>query len=170
MDTLLLNSDASPASLLPLSIISWQDAIKYMVLDKTSVLEWHENWVVRSANWETPVPAVIILKEYYKKKTDLRFSKYNLFLRDGFCCQYCGDSIEKRDATVDHVLPISHGGKTNWENCTTACSTCNSLKGNNKRIRPKVSPYKPSYWELIEKHRKQQFNLRHPSWHAFIVG
>lgn len=168
MDCLLLNSDASPVSMLPLSAISWQDAIKYMVLDKVSVLEWHEDWIVRSANWSTPVPAIIMLKEYYKKKGYVRFSKYNVFLRDEFRCQYCGDHVEKRAATLDHVLPVSHGGRTIWENCTTACAKCNSSKGNNKKITPKIKPYKPSYWELVEKRRKQSFVLQHPSWAMFI--
>jgi len=168
MDCLLLNSDASPVSMLPLSAISWQDAIKYMVIDKVSVLEWHEDWIVRSANWSTPVPAIIMLKEYYKKKGYVRFSKYNVFLRDEFRCQYCGDHVEKRAATLDHVLPVSHGGRTIWENCTTACAKCNSSKGNNKKITPKIKPYKPSYWELVEKRRKQSFVLQHPSWAMFI--
>ena len=168
MDCLLLNSDASPVSMLPLSAISWQDAIKYMVLDKVSVLEWHEDWIVRSANWSTPVPAIIMLKEYYKKKGYVRFSKYNVFLRDEFRCQYCGDHVEKRAATLDHVFPVSHGGRTIWENCTTACAKCNSSKGNNKKITPKIKPYKPSYWELVEKRRKQSFVLQHPSWAMFI--
>ena len=168
MDCLLLNSDASPVSMLPLSAISWQDAIKYIVLDKVSVLEWHEDWIVRSANWSTPVPAIIMLKEYYKKKGYVRFSKYNVFLRDEFRCQYCGDHVEKRAATLDHVLPVSHGGRTTWENCTTACAKCNSSKGNNKKITPKIKPYKPSYWELVEKRRKQSFVLQHPSWAMFI--
>jgi 5-methylcytosine-specific restriction endonuclease McrA len=154
--------------MLPLSAISWQDAIKYMVLDKVSVLEWHEDWIVRSANWSTPVPAIIMLKEYYKKKGYVRFSKYNVFLRDEFRCQYCGDHVEKRAATLDHVFPVSHGGRTIWENCTTACAKCNSSKGNNKKITPKIKPYKPSYWELVEKRRKQSFVLQHPSWAMFI--
>ena len=106
-DCLLLNSDASPVTMLPLSVIPWQDAIRYMVLEKATVLEWHEEWIVRSARWETPVPAVIILKEYYKKKGTIRFSKMNVFLRDNFTCQYCGVGVNRRTATLDHVLPTS---------------------------------------------------------------
>ena len=89
-DTLLLNADAQPVSYLPLSVISWQDAIKYMVLDKAAVLEWHDTWTVRSSNWETLVPSVLMLKEFMKCKTTVRFSKQNIFLRDERSCQYCG--------------------------------------------------------------------------------
>ena len=68
MATLVLNTDAQPLSYLPLSTISWQDAITSLVLDKVVVLEWYEDWVVRSANWETRVPAVVMQKHYQKKK------------------------------------------------------------------------------------------------------
>lgn len=167
-DVLLLNSDATPVSMLPLSVISWQDAIRYMVLDKVTVMDWHDDWIVRSANWETKVPAVIMLKEFQKKKGYVRYSKMNVFLRDEFKCQYCGTEVTRKTATLDHVLPISHGGKSTWENSTTACMHCNSTKGNNHRIKPKHRPHKPSYWELVEKRKKQTFDLRHPSWGMFL--
>ena len=76
-DTLVLNADGQPVSFLPLSTINWQEAIKYMVLDKANVLAWHDNWIVRSARWETPVPSVLMLHEYMKSKTTVRFSRAN---------------------------------------------------------------------------------------------
>ena len=167
-DCLLLNSDASPITMLPLSTITWQDAIRYMVLDKVTVIDWHDDWIVHSANWETRVPAVIMLKEYYKKKTGIRYSKMNVFLRDGFECQYCGVEVNKRTATLDHVLPQSHGGKSTWENSTTSCSKCNSHKGNNKKIKPKTIPHKPTYWELVERRKQMEFDVKHPSWAQFL--
>jgi 5-methylcytosine-specific restriction endonuclease McrA len=167
-DCLLLNADASPVTMLPLSTITWQDAIRYMVLDKVTVIDWHDEWIVRSAKWETRVPAVIMLKEFYKKKTIIRYSKMNVFLRDGFECQYCGVEVNKRTATLDHVLPQSHGGKSTWENSTTSCSKCNSHKGNNKKIKPKTAPHKPTYWELVERRKQMQFDVKHPSWAQFL--
>ena len=124
MSTLILNADGSPISYLPLSTISWEEAIKYIVLDKATVLEFYEDWIVHSANWETAVPSVMILKEYEKRKTSIRFSKQNVFLRDGHVCQYCGDDVNKKTATLDHVLPVSHGGKTTFENTVCACANC----------------------------------------------
>ena len=167
-DTLVLNADGAPVSLLPLSVVTWQDAIKYMVLDKATVLEWHDDWIVRSARWETKVPAVIIVKEYMKPKTAIRYSKQNVFLRDGYKCQYCGSSVNKRTATLDHVLPTAKGGKSVFENATTACSPCNSRKGHDHRIVPKNKPYKPTYWELMEKRKQLPFDFRHPSWEQYI--
>ena len=167
-DVLVLNTDGSPVSMLPLSVITWQEAIRYMVLDKAIVLEWHDDWVVRSARWSTPVPAVIMVKEYMKPKTGVRYSKQNVFLRDGFKCQYCGTEVNKKTATLDHVVPTSHGGKSTFENATTACSPCNANKGNNKKIVPKKKPYKPTYWELIEQRKKLPFHMAHPSWATYL--
>jgi len=168
MSTLILNADASPVSLLPLSTISWEEAIRYLVSEKAIVLEWYEDWVVRSEKWSTPVPAVMILKEYQKKKTTVRFSKHNVFLRDGYTCQYCGEDVARKTATLDHVLPVSHGGKTTFENCVTACGPCNASKGNNKKIVPKVKPTKPTYFQLAEKRKKLEWNVPHPSWRAYL--
>jgi 5-methylcytosine-specific restriction endonuclease McrA len=168
MSTLMLNADGSPISYLPLSVISWEEAIKYMVLDKATVLEFHDNWIVHSENWQTAVPSVMILKEYEKRKTSIRYSKHNVFLRDGYECQYCGTDVSRKTATLDHVLPVSHGGKTTFENTTTACADCNANKGNNKKIVPKAKPYKPNYFQLVEKRKKLQWDVPHPAWKNYL--
>ena len=167
-DTLLLNSDAQPVSWLPLSTLTWQDAIKYMVLDKARVLEYHDDWIVHSATWETPVPSIMMLTEYMKPKTGVRFSKSNVFLRDSYKCAYCGDQLEKRGCTLDHVLPSSHGGKTTFENTVTSCGPCNANKGNDKRIKPKFKPHKPDYWELVNRRKQMEFHVRDPRWMDYI--
>jgi 5-methylcytosine-specific restriction endonuclease McrA len=154
--------------MLPLSTISWQEAIRFMVLDKVSVMDWHEDWIVHSSNWSTRVPSVIMLKEYQKKKGYVRYSKMNVFLRDEFVCQYCATKVTRKTATLDHVLPISHGGKSTWENSTTACMPCNSGKGNNKHHVPKHKPHKPTYWELVEKRKKLDWDIQHPSWAQWL--
>jgi 5-methylcytosine-specific restriction endonuclease McrA len=169
MDTLLLNADGNPVGLMPLSTITWQDAIKYMVLDKADVLYLHENWVVHSANWETQVPSVMMLREYMKTKTTIRFSRNNLFLRDNGECQYCGKTVDRKDATMDHVQPVSKGGKSTWENCTTACGPCNASKSNaTKGWKPKIKPYKPDFYELLNKRKRQPFNIRYEIWTQFL--
>lgn len=168
-DCLLLNADGAPVSLLPLSVIDWQEAIKYLVLEKATPVAWHDNWVVNSMNWSTQVPAVLMLTEYMKPKTTIRFSKANVFLRDGYKCQYCGTHLEKKDCTLDHVLPTSKGGTTAWENSVTACSPCNAGKGNNHKIVPKYKPHKPDYWELVNKRKKLEFNIRHESWRDYLL-
>lgn len=167
-DTLVLNADGMPVSVLPLSTINWQEAIRYMVLEKADVLYWHDNWIVHSANWETAVPSVIMLRDYMKPKAAVRFSRSNVFLRDGYKCMYCYTKLERKECTLDHVLPTSHGGKTTFENTVTSCSPCNANKGANKKIVPKTKPYKPDYYDLVNKRKKEGFQVRFKEWLQFI--
>jgi len=167
-DTLVLNADGQPVSMIPPSTIQWKEAITYLWLDKVHVLEWYDDWMVRSASWETRVPAVIMLKDMMKRKQTPRFSRYNLYLRDMFTCQYCYTQLPTTKLTMDHVLPISKGGKTNWENIVTACNPCNGKKGNDERIRPKTRPYQPDYFELANKRKQIEFTIKHPSWEQFL--
>lgn len=168
MATLVLNADAQPTSLLPLSVVDWQESIRYLVLDKVNVMSWYENWVVHSASWSTRVPAVIMLKEYQKPKNYARLSKRNIFLRDLYTCQYCGVDCHGTDATLDHVQPLSKGGKSSWTNLTTACKPCNYRKANQTKMKPKTLPYKPDFWELAEKRRQMGFQYNHPSWADYL--
>jgi 5-methylcytosine-specific restriction endonuclease McrA len=167
-DTLVLNADGAPITYLPLSVIDWQEAIRYMVLEKVHVLNWHDNWIVHSHRWSTPVPAVIMLKEFMKPKQTVRFSRGNVYLRDLYRCSYCSHTLQKKDCTLDHVLPVSKGGKTTFENTVTSCGPCNAAKGNNHRVRPKVKPYRPSYFELVNKRKQFPFMVRHESWREFL--
>lgn len=167
-DTLVLNADGQPISMLPPSTINWKEAITYLWLDKVNVLEWYDDWIVSSANWETRVPAVIMLKEMYRRKRNPRFSRYNLHLRDMFTCQYCLTQLPQSKLTLDHVQPISKGGKTTWTNIVSACNPCNSRKGNRTDIKPKSVPYQPDYYELANNRKQLDFEIRHPSWEVFL--
>lgn len=168
MSTLVLNADAQPTSLLPLSVVDWQEAIRYLVLDKVTVMSWYDDWIVRSANWSTHVPAVIMLKEYQRPKNTARLSKRNVFLRDLYVCQYCGVTCKGTEATLDHVVPASMGGKSSWTNLTTACKPCNYKKSNQTRMKPSRPAYKPDFWELAEKRKIIGFNYEHPSWADYL--
>ena len=167
MDTLILNKDGMPVSLLPLSAVSWQEAIKYMVLDRVTVLEWYDDWVVSSTSWETRVPAVMIVKDFIRRRNNPRFNRYNVILRDKFTCQYCSTEVNKTNVTFDHVMPISRGGKTNWENIVASCAPCNSRKGSHL-WKPIRAPYQPTYYELVKNRKEMPFVIKHPSWEDYI--
>ena len=167
-DTLLLNADGNPVSVIPLSVIGWQEAIKYLVLDKASVVAWHDHWIVRSERWETSVPSVLMLREYMKPKTTIRFSRQNVYLRDKYVCQYCLANLTKAECTLDHVVPTSKGGKSVFENAVTACSPCNANKGDKLEPRPKRKPHKPDYYELVNNRKQMPFNVGHESWSEFL--
>lgn len=169
-DTLILNNDASPLSVLPLSTVTWQESIRYMCLDRVNVLEWYDDWVVKSPTWETRVPAVMMLKQYIRTNMNPRFTKSNVSLRDEYKCQYCFADMfaQGRDAiTLDHVTPSSMGGLTAWDNIVISCGKCNHSKGN-KLIKPQRMPYRPTYYELVNKRKKFPMNLAHPSWENYI--
>lgn len=168
-DCLVLNADGQPVSMLPPSTVQWKEAITYLWLDKVHVLEWYDDWVVSSANWETRVPAVMMLKEMQRRKRKPRFSRYNLYLRDMFTCQYCTTQFTQKELTLDHVLPLSKGGKTSWENIVASCGPCNSRKGNSTSMKPKRMPYHPDYYELANKRKQLQFEIRHPSWTNWLT-
>jgi len=170
-DCLVLNADGLPISVMPLSTIPWEESIKYMVLNKADVLMYHENWIVRSERWETQVPSVIMLREYMKTKSTVRFSRSNVYLRDNGHCQYCGIEVSRSESTLDHVIPVSKGGKSVWENCTTACAPCNASKSDKtKGWKPKLKPYKPDFYDLVNKRKKMGFDsIRFKEWLQFIV-
>ena len=145
-DVLVLNADAQPISYLPLSAVQWKEAITYMFMDKCDVLEWYDDWVVSSPSWETKVPAVIMLKDFQRRRRTPRFSKTNLYLRDLYTCQYCSTPTPRKLLTLDHVIPICRGGKTTWTNIVAACGPCNVRKGNKTHMKPITVPYKPDYY------------------------
>ena len=122
---LVLNADFRPLSYYPLSLWCWQDAVKSVFLDRVSIVSNYKR-KIRSPSFEMSLPSVIALKNFIKPSEHPSFTRFNVFLRDKFSCQYCGD---KKDLTFDHLLPKSRGGVTDWENVITACSVCNVRKG-----------------------------------------
>ena len=123
---LVLNADFRPLSYYPLSLWPWQEAIKAVCLDRVIILAEYDE-VVRSQKEAIRIPSVVVLKEFVRPQKRVAFTRFNLFLRDEFCCQYCGS---KGDLTFDHVVPRSRGGITSWENVVAACAPCNLRKAN----------------------------------------
>lgn len=168
-DVLVLNADGQPVSYLPLSAVEWKEAITYLWLDKVTVLDWYDDWIVRSSSWETKVPSVIMLKEMMRRRRQPRFSKTNIYIRDLYTCQYCNTSQTRNNLTLDHVIPLSKGGKTEWRNIVAACSPCNSRKGNKTHMKPIKVPYAPNYYDLVNKRKLLTFEVRHPAWEQYLL-
>ena len=166
-DVLLLNSDYNPISILPLSVISWQHAVKLYFLDRVQILEEYDDWTIRSEHFAMNVPAVCVTKDYFHFKKSAKFSRRNMYLRDMYQCQYCGEVFDQKDLTLDHVIPRSQGGKTTWENSTTACKSCNHKKGD-KIQKPLRAPYKPDHYQLIKHWKERPVQVRHKSWYTYL--
>jgi len=122
---LVLNADFRPLSYYPLSLWSWQETVKAVFLDRVNIVSEYER-TVRSPSFEMRLPSVVSLKTYVRPALYPAFTRFNVFLRDRFSCQYCGS---KEDLTFDHLVPRSRGGQTRWDNVVTACAPCNLAKG-----------------------------------------
>jgi 5-methylcytosine-specific restriction endonuclease McrA len=89
----------------------------------------HYDRVVRSPSFAMRLPSVVSLKSYIPAARRPAFTRFNVFLRDRFTCQYCNTHASAEDLTFDHVIPKSMGGLTMWENVVAACEPCNLRKG-----------------------------------------
>ncbi|PKN25605.1 MAG: HNH endonuclease, partial [Deltaproteobacteria bacterium HGW-Deltaproteobacteria-22] len=93
----------------------------------------------------------------------------NIYIRDHFTCQYCGRKPPREELTIDHVLPKSRGGRSEWENVVLACQRCNAKKGNKlleyapmTLIRP---PKRPHWLTII---RESLNGAERPLWQKFV--
>ena len=166
--TLVLNADANPVTVIPLSTTHWREAVRLIYLDRASVVESYDTWVIRSPSVQLKMPSIIMLKQYQQHNGKIEFSKKNLFLRDNYHCQYCGGKFHHDHLTFDHVVPRSIGGKTNWENIASACLPCNQSKCDNAKIKPLVPPRRPTYWELAGNAKKNPITVAHESWIPYL--
>jgi len=168
--TLLLNADFQPLSYLPLSTLGWKDAMK-AVVEETHVVVANYDIDVRSTKSSIKLPSVLALRTYCPQN-DPGFTRFNVFLRDKFICQYCAARFKADDLTFDHVIPRTQGGKTTWLNIASACHICNGLKAGRT---PKEAgmpllraPYEPSAYELKDRGRAFPPSYLHETWNDYL--
>ena len=168
---LVLNADGRPLSYFPLSVWSWQEAVKAVFLGRVQTLSEYDR-MVRSPSFEMQLPSVIALREYISLNKRPAFTRFNVFLRDRFSCQYCGRRFETRELTFDHVIPRSRGGRTSWINVVTACRECNMRKSNRMpgeaRMPPRAKPAYPTTYQLRENGRAFPPNFLHEDWRDYL--
>ena len=161
---LLLNS-----SFEPIKIIDWQRAVTMFFLGKVEVLEEYEH-NIRSVSLVVKAPAVVRLLKYVRLgRKSPPLCRTNILARDNFECQYCSKELNSREATLDHVLPRSQGGKTSWENIVCCCMHCNRKKGGKTprqaRMPLRKTPIKPDWLPVLN----IRLNGNIPSsWYAFL--
>ncbi len=168
---LVLNADFRPLSYFPLSLWGWQDSVKAVFLERVNIVSEYDR-VVRSPSFEMRLPSVISLKEYVHLDRRPAFTRFNVFLRDHFDCQYCGLNFHSEELTFDHVIPRSRGGRTTWLNVVTACQDCNLKKGDRVprecRMHPLRPPVQPTTYQLQENGRAFPPNFLHESWNDYL--
>ena len=165
---LVLNADYRPLSYYPLSLWSWQDSIKSVFLDRVTIVSNYDR-IIRSPSLSLKLPSVIALKSYISTQSNPNFTRFNVFLRDKFSCQYCGS---KSELTFDHLLPRSKGGKTDWDNVVTACSNCNVKKGGrlltHSGMQLNNKPFQPTTEDLHKNGKNFPPNFLHESWMDYL--
>ena len=124
--TLLLN-----ATYEPLHVVDWRKAITLWCQGKVEVISVYDR-EVRSVSVSFKLPSVIRLLRYITIRRHFNyvpFSRANIYARDDHRCQYCGQEFSVPELTFDHLVPVSQGGRKDWENIVTSCITCNRRKG-----------------------------------------
>lgn len=147
--TLLLN-----ASYEPLQIVTWQRAITLLWSGKVEVIEEHDE-EIHSMSFSMKIPSVVkmLFPVRMKRRAPVKFTRLNIFTRDGFTCQYCAEKFESEELTFDHVKPVSQGGTKSWDNIVTACVPCNSKKEGRTPEQAKMKllrkPKQPAWAQVI---------------------
>ncbi len=115
------------ASFEPLHVCSVKRAVALLMHEVADRVE-DSGAVLRSPNALFPVPSDIKLRRFVRGpfRQRVAFNRKNVFRRDDHTCQYC--ARHTFDLTLDHVLPRSRGGPTNWENVVACCKACNAKK------------------------------------------
>lgn len=146
---LLLNNENEP-----LNITSWKRAFVLLIKGKAEYIEkiYEIDKCIKIG--ETYIPRTIKLTYNVAiPKTELPFSRENIYARDNHICQYCGKKFVANELTLDHVFPKSRGGETDWENIVTCCKSCNQVKANRTPDEARMpllnEPQKPiDYWDF----------------------
>jgi 5-methylcytosine-specific restriction endonuclease McrA len=138
----------------PMRVDAWTRAITDLFLGKVEVIEYSRDRTIKGVDREYPMPAVVrVLRRFRRDRMVIKFSRINIYTRDRFTCQYCGQRFLAEDLTFDHVVPRSAGGRTSWDNIVTACVPCNSSKANRTPREAGLTllrrPAKPSFLPVV---------------------
>ena len=157
------------ASYEPLNITTWRRATVLMLKGKAESLEENPDFKIRP---DKNLPTVIRLRNFIKVPyREIALTRKNILQRDNNCCQYCGSSSNK--LSIDHVIPRSKGGPDQWENVTTACLTCNVMKGNRTpeeaHMKLNRKPHKPLS-NLSFEATKQINSGKNKEWGKYLIG
>ena len=146
------------ASFVPLTMVPVRRALRLVIEGKAEIVESEGEDVARSERLTLPKPAIIRLVKFVHVPRRFRRQVTNTFLfaRDAYRCQYCrrghGELRSRECLTRDHVVPISRGGGNEWTNVVTACSSCNTRKGNSLPsecgMHPLTPPHEPHFVHL----------------------
>src|SRR6201997_4025811 len=113
----------------PINVCTVRRAVVLLLKEKAELLE-RGRMELHSESSTIARPVVIRLITYVRVPRDAhrrKITRRAVFARDSWTCQYCGS---RSNLTVDHVIPRSKGGASEWENIVASCAPCNRRKGN----------------------------------------
>jgi len=122
---------------------------------------------INSVNKRFKIINIIRLLNYNEPaRIFVPFSRINVMKRDNYCCQYCGVKItDKKNLTIDHIVPKCSFGKTNFDNCVCCCRSCNNNKGDkplsDTGMKLLSKPCRPRLYEL-------NLHTDNVSWNVFL--
>jgi 5-methylcytosine-specific restriction endonuclease McrA len=148
MPVLFLDVDWQPLSVRPL-----KKALKKIISGSVEVVVYSRDRTIW-AEKEHKLPSVVrVLRRFKRDRVAIKFSRLNIYTRDSYRCQYCGERGPTEDLTFDHVVPRCQGGRTEWTNIVTACSSCNCKKDGRTPeqagMRLFRKPVKPRYLPVV---------------------
>lgn len=171
LQTLVLNADYRPLSRFPLSAWPWRDAVTALILKRVRLVAEYDQ-VIHSPRLAMRVPSVVALNRFQVIEGFPAFTRYNIYCRDGWICQYCGLRFPSSDLTFDHVIPRSRGGRTTWENVVAACGPCNLRKANRTPAEAgmglRKTPRRPTRQQLAFAAVPHRHETMHASWVDFL--
>ncbi|XP_057722901.1 uncharacterized protein LOC130936764 [Arachis stenosperma] len=137
----------------PVNVVGWKRAICLEFMEKADVLEYYAK-TVSSPSGSFYIPAVLrvphLLQVVKRRIVKNNLSRKNILFRDNYTCQYCSSH---ENLTIDHVVPTARGGEWTWENLVTACSKCNSKKGQKTLEEAKMTlnkiPKAPKEYDIL---------------------
>lgn len=156
-----------------LALVPWKKAVKLMVKGKAEAVQGSGSVAdIQAASEKFSVPSILRLLVVIPWKAHMgrmRFTRKNVMIRDNNECQYCGIKVGK-NASIDHVIPRSRGGKTDYTNCVACCKSCNNFKADRTpkeaRMVLRTKPKRPTFMALY----KHYLNNPPDEWCDYIIG
>lgn len=151
------------------SFASWAELSAFKEEFKEDFSDAEDVWV-RSPSISLIVPHVIRLLTYNEvPKQRVRLSRKNIYERDNYTCQYCGDTPKIKDLNIDHIVPRSKGGRNSWTNLVCSCIRCNTRKADKSLaesgMKLRTKPVEP---KMSFKFRLPEGHKRYRDWDAFV--
>ena len=156
-----------------LSVITWKRAIALMMKGKVEPVSETFAAEIKAAESTIKIPSILRLVTVIPWRAHqgrMKFSRKHVMLRDNFQCQYCNIHLGRNSGTIDHVMPSSRGGKTDYLNCVASCKDCNNKKGDKTPREAgmvlRKKPRKPTFLSLY----KHYMNNPPKEWQNYIIG